>query len=236
MAMTEWAKWGKVMAPHRCAAAAVLLLAGAGCVTESLVFEDEEEILAVRREIGALERRFGKLRAEIGRLEAQVGSKAAAEKRAQFAGDLAKAGLRVTSRGAEIVVTLASTILFAPGEVEVRKDARDPLVAVAKAVAGRYPDRLVKVEGHTDSSPPRRVVRAYPTNWELSAARALAVARFLVDEAKLPRESVFAAAYGQHRPVKENETREGRDANRRVDIVVLPPVGLEKVTTADLMR
>lgn len=215
-------------------AVAALLLAGAGCVMEGLVAEDDGEMLSVRREVGALERRFTRLRGEVIRLEAEVGSKAAAERRAQFAGDLARAGLRVTSRGPELVVTVASTVLFGPGEARVRKDAREPLVALAKAIAERYPHRLVRVEGHTDNSPPRRVARAYPTNWELSAARAVAVVRFLVEEGKLPRKRVFAAAYGQYRPVKDNETSERRDANRRVDIVILPPVGLEQVSTAEL--
>lgn len=217
-------------------AVGVMLIAAAGCVMEPLVAEEEGEILAVRRQIGALEKRFGRLRAEIRRLEVEVGSKAAAERRARFASDLARWGLRVTSRGPELVVTVASTVLFDPGEVSVREGAQKPLAAVAKAIAARFPARLVRIEGHTDSSPPKRVVRAYPTNWELSAARALAVVRFMVEKGKLPRGRVFAAAYGQHRPVGSNETPGGRDSNRRVDIVILPPVGIETVTTAELAR
>ena len=213
---------------------AVVLIAAAGCVTEPMVAQDEGEILAVRRQIVALEKRFGRLRAEIRRLEVEVGSKAAEERRARFASDLARWGLRVTSRGPELVVTVASTVLFDPGEVSVREGAQEPLTALAKAVASRFPQRLVRIEGHTDSSPPKRVVRAYPTNWELSAARALAVVSFMVEKGKLPREKVFAAAYGQHRPVGSNETADGRDSNRRVDIVIMPPVGIETVTTADL--
>jgi len=213
-----------------------MLIAVAGCVSQPMATRDEGEILAVRRQIGALEKRFGRLRGEIRRLEVEVGSKAAEERRARFASDLARWGLRVTSRGPELVVTVASTVLFDPGEVSVRKGAQEPLAALSKAIGVRYPNRLVRIEGHTDNSPPKRVVRAYPTNWELSAARALAVASFLVEKGELPRERVFAAAYGQHRPVGSNEAAEGRDANRRVDIVIMPPVGIETVTTAELVR
>jgi len=217
-------------------AVGVALLAVAGCVTQPMVNQGEGEILAVRRQIGALEKRFGRLRGEIRRLEVEVGSKAAEERRARFASDLARWGLRVTSRGPELVVTVASTVLFDPGEVSVRKGAQEQLAALSKAIGVRYPKRLVRIEGHTDNSPPKRVVRAYPTNWELSAARALAVAGFMVEKGRLPRERVFAAAYGQHRPVGSNETADGRDSNRRVDIVIMPPVGIETVTTAELVK
>ncbi|MHC4504752.1 MAG: OmpA/MotB family protein [Planctomycetota bacterium] len=221
--------------PARIAVAA-LLLAGTGCVTGALVDKESDGILAVRNDIAELKRQLAALRAEIRRAEVEEGPKVAAEKQAQFAGDLSKAGLRVTSRGPEVVVTLASTILFGPGEVSVRKDGREPLLALAKSLAKRFPDRFVRVDGHTDSSPPRRVARAYPTNWDLSIARALAIVRFLTEEGELPRERVFAAAYGHYRPVSDNETPSGRDANRRVDIVVLPPVRLKKVSTAELAR
>ncbi len=216
-------------------AVTTLIVAG-GCVMDGLVIEEEGGILALKRDIAALRTRLGSLRTRTRRLEAKAGPEAAAERRLEFRRDLAKSGLRVTSRGPELVVTLASTVLFGPGEAKVRKGAKAPLLALAGAIARRFPERLVRVEGHTDSSPPRRVARAYPTNWELSAARSLAVARFMVDEGKLQEGRVYAAAYGQYRPVRDNATAEGRDENRRVDIVILPPVGFERITTAEIME
>ena len=218
------------------AVAALVLVGGAGCVMDGLVEEQEAEIRAARREIDELEIRLGALRSETRRLERQAGPEAAARRRAELEQDLAKYGLRVTSRGPELVVTLASTVLFDPGEVTVRSGAKDALLGLAEALNRRFPGRAVRVEGHTDSTRPRRIAERYPTNWELSAARALAVLKVLVEEGGMSRDGAFAAAYGQYRPVMDNSTPEGREANRRVDIVILPPVEIERITTAELLR
>ena len=132
-------------------------------------------------------------------------------------------------------MSLASTVLFDPGEVRVKEDAKAALLALAGAIAQRFPDRGVRVEGHTDSTTPRRIAHRYPTNWEISAARSLAVLNVLVQEGGVSRERAFAAAYGHHRPVKDNSTPEGREANRRVNIVIMPPVGVERTSTAALL-
>jgi chemotaxis protein MotB len=77
----------------------------------------------------------------------------------------------------------------------------------------------VRVDGHTDSTPidsPR-----YPTNWELSAARAVTVTRYLSESAGLPAARFTAAGYGEYRPLAPNDTREHRAQNRRVEIHIL---------------
>jgi chemotaxis protein MotB len=125
--------------------------------------------------------------------------------------------------------------LFDPGRAQVRAEAKPVLLGLASAIAGRFPERSVRIEGHTDSTQPRRVVEEFPTNWELSAARSLAVLRFLIDDAKLPKERVIAAAFGEHRPVKDNASAEGREENRRVDIIIMPTVGVDRVETAGLL-
>lgn len=215
---------------------ALAALGGAGCVMDSLVEEQESEIRSSRRDIDELEIRLGALRSEARRLERQAGPEATLRRRAELERDLARYGLRVTSRGPELVVTLASTVLFDSGEVTVRNEAKAAVLGLAEALNRRFPDRGVRVEGHTDSTPPRRIADMYPTNWELSAARALAVLKVLVEEGGVSRDHAFAAAYGQHRPVMQNATPEGRESNRRVDIVILPPVDIERTTTAELYR
>jgi len=216
--------------------AAAALAAGGGCVMDSVVHDEENQIRAVSREIETCEARLRWLGSGIRALEAKAGPGASAEKKRRFQQALAKSGLRVTSRGPELVVTLASTVLFGPGEATIQEEAKVPLIDLARAIIDSFPGRVVRVEGHTDNTRPRRTRAVYPTNWELSAARALAVMRFLSEEGGIKKGWVFPAAYGEHRPVASNETPDGRELNRRVDIVILPPVGVERVTTAELNR
>lgn len=214
--------------------AVAALVATGGCVMDSVVQEEENEIRAVTRQIETCEARLRWLGRGIRTLEAKAGAGASAEKRRRFQRALAKSGLRVTSRGPELVVTLASTVLFGPGEATIQEDAKVPLIDLAHAIIESFPGRVVRVEGHTDNTRPRRTRAVFPTNWELSAARSLAVMRFLSEDGGIRKGWVFPAAYGEHRPVASNETAEGRELNRRVDIVILPPVGVERVTTAEL--
>ena len=77
----------------------------------------------------------------------------------------------------------------------------------------------MRVEGHTDNLPintPR-----FPSNWELSTARATSVIRYLIEEENLDPERLSAAGYGEYRPIDANDTPEGRARNRRVDLVIL---------------
>ncbi len=215
-------------------AVAATLVAAGGCVMDSVVQQEENEIRAVTREIETCEARLRWLQRGIVTLEAKAGPGASAERKRVFQRALAKSGLRVTSRGPEIVVTLASTVLFDSGEATIQEEAKVPLIDLARAMIATFPGRVVRIEGHTDNTRPRRTRAIYPTNWELSAARALAVMRFLSEEGGIKKGWIFPAAYGEHRPVASNETTEGREANRRVDIVILPPVGVQRVTTAEL--
>jgi chemotaxis protein MotB len=77
----------------------------------------------------------------------------------------------------------------------------------------------IRVEGHTDDIPIQTAL--YPSNWELSSARATTVARYFVEHGGIIPSRMIAAGYGQFRPVVSNAEREGRARNRRVDIVVL---------------
>jgi len=213
---------------------AAALVAGGGCVMDSVVQQEENQIRALVKEIDTCEARLRWLGRGIRTLETKAGAGATAEKKRRFQQALAKSGLRVTSRGPEIVVTLASTVLFDPGEATIQEEAKVPLIDLARAISEAFDGRVVRVEGHTDNTRPRRTRAVYPTNWELSAARSLAVMRFLSEMGGIKKGWIFPAAYGEHRPVASNETAEGRELNRRVDIVILPPVGVERVTTAEL--
>jgi chemotaxis protein MotB len=77
------------------------------------------------------------------------------------------------------------------------------------------------VEGHTDNVPIRNA--RFPSNWELSTARATTVVAYLIERFKFAPERLSAGGYSEYRPVESNATAEGRSRNRRVDIVVLHP-------------
>ena len=86
-------------------------------------------------------------------------------------------------------------------------------------VLSELPDRSFQVEGHTDDVP--IATERFPSNWELSSARALSVVRVLVQAGVSP-EHVSGAGYGEYQPVADNGTAEGRRLNRRIEIVMLP--------------
>ena len=77
----------------------------------------------------------------------------------------------------------------------------------------------IRVEGHTDNAPIH--TPQFPSNWELSTARATFLLQYLISNAEIPAQRLSAVGYGEYRPVASNDTPEGRAANRRVDLVVL---------------
>lgn len=144
--------------------------------------------------------------------------------------------LRVKIVDGRMVVELATDVLFSSGSANLSKDGAEALKEVA-AVLASIPDRRYQVEGHTDNDP--IATAQYPSNWELASARALVVTRTLV-AGGLPAERVSAASYGEHRPAAPNDTREGKVANRRIEIVVVPDLstlpGFEELNRAESPR
>lgn len=126
--------------------------------------------------------------------------------------------LKVKVVDGRLVVELATDVLFASGSANLSKEGKAALIEVSGVLAG-IPGRRYQVEGHTDNDP--IATAQYPSNWELASARAIVVTRTLVD-AGLPAERVSAASYGEYRPVASNDSKEGKAANRRIEIVVVP--------------
>jgi len=84
-------------------------------------------------------------------------------------------------------------------------------------------DQNIGVEGHTDDVQiGAALLDRFPTNWELSAARATAVVRFLQEKGDIAPERLTASGFGFYRPVATNETPEGREQNRRIEIILVP--------------
>ncbi|MEJ2455848.1 MAG: OmpA family protein [Candidatus Thiodiazotropha sp.] len=126
--------------------------------------------------------------------------------------------LSVTIKNGRIVIELPDNILFDSGRARLNGDGTRALTQVADILT-QFKDRRFQVEGHTDDKPIKSAV--YPSNWELSAARALAVVHLLVDTGVNP-ENISAAGFGEFQPKADNSTAEGRQLNRRIEIVMLP--------------
>ena len=142
------------------------------------------------------------------------GLKTALGERALKGEDLA--GLKVLRRRNELVLRLSEGVVFGSGDDKLKDQANKVLLAIAEEVKTRGVN--LRVEGHTDNVPIRSA--RYPSNWELSTARATAVINMLAAQANLPPGRLAAAGYGEFHPVASNETEEGRQQNRRVDLVV----------------
>ena len=118
-----------------------------------------------------------------------------------------------------ITISLADNLLFDSGSADLKGGAQDVLTEVAAALKGLPND--MRIEGHTDNVPVNS--QDFATNWELSAARASRVLRFLHDQGGLPSEKLEAAFFAETMPVAPNDRPEGRAQNRRADIVILYP-------------
>lgn len=154
--------------------------------------------------------------AEAQRLAAEQRRRALAEEIKQALEPLAKSGqVRVTEGARGISVEINSNVLFATGDAALGTTAGEALRAVAEVVAGAgFP---VVVEGHTDNTPISTF--RFPSNWELSAARASSVVRLFADAGVRPNR-LTAAGYGDQRPVADNQSEAGRARNRRVAILM----------------
>jgi chemotaxis protein MotB len=126
--------------------------------------------------------------------------------------------LKVSIIDGRMVLTLPMDILFASGKADLTQEGRAAILEVGAGLA-TIEGRQFQVEGHTDDVPIKTA--KFPSNWELGAGRALVVLRALV-EGGVPDERLSAATYGQLRPAASNESAQGRAANRRIEIVVVP--------------
>lgn len=125
-------------------------------------------------------------------------------------------GLVVDEVNGELVLRLPERLMFEAGDAALHDEAKVALAAVADEIV-RHPIR-VRIEGHTDGRPIR--TEKYPTNWELSTARATAVVAYFLEHTKIEPPRLAAAGYAEYHPIASNETPEGRAQNRRVDIVI----------------
>ncbi len=119
-----------------------------------------------------------------------------------------------------LVITFVADVLFDSGKAKIKPEAYPILDKVARVLKENIPELGVGIEGHTDNVPIKH--SGWKSNWELSTARALSVLHYLVDKKEIMPDRVSAIGYGEYKPVALNNTPEGRAANRRVEVVILP--------------
>ncbi|MCX5835155.1 MAG: OmpA family protein [Deltaproteobacteria bacterium] len=229
--------------------AVIFVLAAQGCmVAESTYTKKVEETESLNRQIGALEQVNKELKGENQGLKANVDelTKQVAEQKQRVAdlemikeqkvqevsseynsmidkmkAEIAQGQVTITELKGKLTVNMVEAVLFDSGKAEVKKEGLAVLQKVID-VLKEIKDKVIRVEGHTDNVPiAGGLARVYPTNWELSAARAINVTRFLQAQGIDPA-NLSTAAYGEFKPVADNETKEGRAKNRRIEIVLVP--------------
>lgn len=115
-------------------------------------------------------------------------------------------------------VSFDSRLLFERGTATLRSESEEALDKIAKNLTDYNRTHIIHVEGHTDNEPISSAL--YPSNWELSAARASTVVRYLIKNHGFSKDSLVAVGYGDSQPLTSNLTPEGRAKNRRVDIII----------------
>lgn len=144
-----------------------------------------------------------------------LGLRTEMEKLAADMGVLNQIGVSAQKEG--IAISLSGNLLFDSGRAEIRGESTVVLDKIADRLRSIPND--IRVEGHTDNIQIDSDV--YPTNWELSAARATSVTRYLAEAARLPPKRLSAQAFSEYRPVADNNSREKRAMNRRVDLLIV---------------
>ncbi len=132
-----------------------------------------------------------------------------------------KAGrIKLSELQGKLTVRMGERVLFPSGSAAISADGKATLRKVADAFAS-VKNRTIRVEGHTDDVPINTA--RFPSNWELSAARAIAVVRYLQERGIDPK-VLGAAGYGEYQPIASNDTPDGRAENRRIEISLAAPL------------
>ena len=154
-------------------------------------------------------------------VEVRTVSKTYEDLLSEMKSEIAQGQIAITELKGKLTVDVLDKILFDSGQTEIRPEGLNVLKRVVEILM-TVTDKVIRVEGHTDSIPiAGALAKRYPTNWELSAARALNVTRYLEKEGIDPT-LLAAVAFGEYQPIAENDTPEGRAKNRRIAIILLP--------------
>ena len=187
-----------------------------------------EQIADLRKQNKILKQENETLRAKAQTLEVEkteeiLGVKTMYEDLVQdMESEIKKGEITITQLKGKLKVNMVDEILFDSGKATIKPQGVKVLDRLGKVLLN-VKDQAIRIEGHTDNVPiGADLAERYPTNWELSVARATAVARYLQEKIGVDPRLISATGYGQYKPIASNETEQGRTRNRRIEIVLVP--------------
>ncbi len=134
--------------------------------------------------------------------------------------EIAQGQVTISELKGKLTVNMEAAILFDSGKADVKPDGLVVLMKMMDTLK-KVTDKAIRIEGHTDDVPiSGALTRQFPTNWELSAARAINVTKYLQQQGIDPM-ILSAAAFGEYKPVADNGTKEGRAKNRRIELTLV---------------
>lgn len=131
--------------------------------------------------------------------------------------EIAQGQVTISELQGKLTVNMEAAILFDSGRADIKSDGIAILLKMVPTLK-EVKDKSIRIEGHTDNVPIRSA--QFPSNWELSAARAINVAKYLQQQGLAPA-NLSATAFSEYKPVADNDTREGRARNRRIEITLV---------------
>ncbi|HEU4366558.1 MAG TPA: OmpA family protein [Candidatus Krumholzibacteria bacterium] len=192
------------------------LLAAVGCSNKKLIAQKDAEIAGLQSDVTRLQ----------GEVERQ--RQMNEELNAQLAGLQQENRVLIQQKDDLTFITLDGSATFGTAQADLTPEGREVIDQVWTVLAN-YPDRRVLIEGHTDSRPIRSSFRwKYPSNWELSSARAHAVLHHVLERDDVNPARLAAVGYAEFHPVGDNATSEGRLLNRRVVITIGSVTSVER--------
>ncbi len=189
----------------------------------------EQDNAALKQQIASHEQQNTAMQEQVGWLEQQKAALLAASQQRQqqydalvrgLSKEVEKGQLQVRQYKDMLTVDLAEQIFFDSGRAALKPGGKEVLKKVGEALKG-YENKVIRVVGHTDNVPvAKSLQRTFPTNWELSVARATNVVRYL-QEVGIPPQRMVASGRSEYDPVATNDTSEGRQKNRRIEIMLI---------------
>jgi chemotaxis protein MotB len=154
--------------------------------------------------------------------EKELASKTSKSLEDEMRSQLESRDVTISKLQGKLTVNIVDRVMFDSGEAVLKPDGEVVMRKIA-SILQEHPQLAIHVIGHTDNIPIRQTAQSrFASNWELSAARALAAVHFLTERAGVDPHRVGAVGYGEFRPVADNATAEGRAKNRRIAITILP--------------